>query len=52
MLPALPSVNTACLNAQKRVKKLKARVRKAHGQQKAKLKAKLKKARAAAKAAC
>ncbi len=52
VLPALPSVNTACLNTQKRVKKLKARVRKAHGQQKAKLKAKLKKARAAAKAAC
>jgi hypothetical protein len=52
VLPALPSLSTACLNAEKRVKKLKARVKKAHGQQKAKLKAKLKKARAAAKAAC
>jgi len=52
VLPALPSLNTACLNAQKRVRTLKARVKKAHGHKKAKLRAKLKKARAAAKAAC
>jgi hypothetical protein len=50
--PQVPVVNLACINAQKRVKKLKARVKKAHGHQKAKLRAKLRKARAAQKAAC
>jgi hypothetical protein len=50
--PVLPTVNTECLAAQKRVARLKARVKKAHGEQKAKLKSKLRKARAAATAAC
>ena len=50
--PVLPTVNTECLAAQKKVTRLKARVKKAHGEQKAKLKSKLRKARAAATAAC
>jgi hypothetical protein len=52
VLPALPGLNPACLSAQRRVTRLKASVKKAHGHKKVKLKAKLKKARAAAKAAC
>jgi hypothetical protein len=50
--PVLPTLNTECLAAQKRVTRLKGRVRRAHGEQKAKLKSKLRKARAAANAAC
>jgi hypothetical protein len=52
VLPALPTVSPACLAAQKRVKKLKAKIRRAHGLQKAKLRGQLKKARAAVRAAC
>lgn len=50
--PVLPTINTGCLAAQKKVTRLKGQVKKAHGPQKAKLKSKLRKARAAATAAC
>jgi hypothetical protein len=45
-------VSPACLAAERRVKKLKAKIRKAHGLEKARLRRRLKKARAAVKAAC
>jgi len=53
LVPVLPpAVDLGCLAARKRVTKLRARVRGAHGVQKTKLRAKLGKARTAANAAC